>query len=653
MEFGILNDLVILFGVSLLVILVFNKIKIPAVVGFLLTGIMAGPYGLGLIKSIHEVDLLAEVGILLLLFTIGIEFSFKEIFEIKKSLIIGGVTQVAFTTITVSIISLLFVNSINEAIFIGFIAALSSTAIVIKIMSEKGEIDSPHGKTILAILIAQDIIAIPMILFVPYLAGNQAGVGISIPLLILKALLILVMVFVLTKYIIPYMLYQIAKTRIRELFLISILVICFGIVWISGSLGISVALGAFIAGLIISESEFSHQALGNILPFRDVFLSIFFVSIGMLLNTNYVFDNVLLIISLTLLVLILKSGWGIASTLLLKYPIRTAVLVGLSISQIGEFSFVIAKSGMSYKILNEANYQLFLSISILTIGLSPFLIRYAGWFADKAQKHLGKKGTEKIKNLSKTKLKDHLIIIGYGVTGGNLSQAAITSKIPYIVLELNPDTVAKEKKKGIPIYYGDASYDGVLRQLNTEEARIMVIAINDPYAIRRIVSSAKNINPNIHLIVRTRHISETNSLLKLGADEVIPEEYETSIEIFTRVLLKYLVPLEEIDNFTDEIRANSYKLFRAIPKKVKDREIGIPEITISSIKIGKKCTLINKNLQELDFRNNYKAAILFVRKGKELITNPNGDYTIIKDDIVYLICEPTKINELRKLLNGK
>lgn len=505
----------------------------------------------------------------------------------------------------------------------------------------------------MAILIAQDIIAIPMILFVPYLAGEQTSVSFSLHWLILKAVLVIIMVFVLSKYIIPYLLFQIARTKMRELFLICILVICFGIVWISASLGISVALGAFIAGLIISESEFSHQALGNILPFRDVFLSIFFVSIGMLLNTKYALEHIPLIITLTLLVIAIKSAWGIISTLLLKYPIRTAVVVGLSISQIGEFSFVIAKSGMSYKILDENTYQLFLSISILTIGLSPFLMRYAAKLADIAQKYLGKRNTHLKLDFIKTKLKDHLIIIGYGVTGKNLSKAAIASKISYVVLELNPDTVEREKKKGIPIYYGDATTDGILRQLNIDEARIMVIAINDPHAIRRIVSTAKNINPNIHLIVRTRHISEINSLLNLGAEEVVPEEYETSIEIFTRVLLKYLIPLEEIDNFIDEIRANSYKLFRAIPKKVKAGEIDIPEVTVSSIKIGKKCLLIGKNLKELDFRNKFNAAILFVRKEKEVITNPNGDYTIKKNDIVYLISEPLKINELRKLLNGK
>lgn len=651
MELGLLNDLVVIFGLSVAIILIFNKLKIPAVVGFLLSGIMAGPSGLKLISSIHEVEELAEIGILLLLFTIGIEFSFKEIFKLRKSLTIGGASQVILTTISIAILVNPFMDTFKEAIFVGFIVALSSTALVIKLLSEKGEIDTLHGRTVLAVLISQDLITIPMILFVPYFAGININNGFSIPLLLGKGILIIAMVYIAAKYIVPFMLFQIARTRVRELFLINILVICFGIIWITSSLGISIALGAFIAGLIISESEFSQQALGNILPFRDIFISLFFISIGMLLNVNYALNNIIIIIGLTFLVLIIKTFWGVLSSLLLKHPLRTGIIVGISINAIGEFAFVMAKEAKKFNILNESNYQLFLSVSILTIGISPFLIRYSSKIAALFAAKKGKDKVLEIKN--KSILKDHLIIVGYGINGKNLSKAAIESKISYVVLELNPETVSKERKKGIPIYYGDAANEGVLRNLSIENARVMVVAINDPYAIRRIVSMAKNINPAIHLIVRTRHISEINSLLNMGADEVVPEEYETSIEIFTRVMLKYLVPFEDIEKLTDEIRANGYKLFRAIPSKRKKRVIDIPEISISAIKIHKNSPIIGKSLREIDFRNKYNTAILFVRKPNKVISNIKGEYIICDGDILYIMIEPIKVNELRKVLNEK
>ncbi len=650
MNFGIVTDLIVLFAVAIIIILLFSRLKIPAVIGFLITGIALGPFGFKVIEDIESVNSLAEFGIILLLFTLGIEFSFKEIFQLRKSLIVGGGSQILITAIGVFFIANFLGVGLKAAILIGFLAALSNTGIVLKILADKGELDTLHGKNTLAILIAQDLISIPMMLFIPFLTENGKDT-LQIYLLIFKLLVILVIVYVLAKYVVAYFLYRIAKTRIRELFLITILVICFGIVWLTNELGVSVALGAFLAGLIISESEFSQQALSNILPFRDIFLSIFFVSIGMLLNFKTVLDNFALVLVLTLAVIVLKAIFATLSGNFLKLPFRVSVYVGLSLSSIGEFSFILAKEGLNFGIINENFHQIFLAISILTITAVPFFMKYQNKLYEIIGKITKIKSDKYEINVVKEKLKDHLIIVGYGINGKNLTKAAKFSNIPYVVLEINPETVERERKKGIPIYYGDAATEGVLEAMNIKEARIIVVAINEPYSARRIVALAKGLNKNIHVIVRTRYISEINGLLETGADEVIPEEYETSIEIFIRVLLKYLVPLEDIENFIDEIRANSYKLFRMNPNKRKKIIFDIPEVTISSVKVGKKSKLLYKSLQELNFRNRYSASVLVVRRGREIISNPNKDYKIEPNDILYVFCEPNKINELRAILN--
>ena len=347
MEVPLLSDILIIFGLSIMVLFVFNRLRIPAIVGFLLTGVLAGPYGLGLIKAIHEVEVLAEIGVVLLLFTIGMEFSLEALLRIRKSILLGGCLQVLLTILVTFVLASLQIGcTFGESLFIGFLVSLSSTAIVLKLLQEKAEMDSPHGQTSLAILIFQDLIVIPMMLFTPLLAGMGGEIGQSLLILFAKGAGVIVLVILSAKWIVPQLLYQIARTRSRELFLLTVVVLCFAIAWLTSSVGLSLALGAFLAGLIISESEYSHQALGNILPFRDVFTSFFFVSVGMLLDVGFVVENLLSVLTIVLIILTVKTITAGFTTVLLGFPLRTALLVGLTLAQLGEFSFILARSGL-------------------------------------------------------------------------------------------------------------------------------------------------------------------------------------------------------------------------------------------------------------------------------------------------------------------
>jgi len=647
-----LINLIIIFGLSIIVLFICSFFRVPTIVGFLITGILAGPFGLAFITDVNQVDTFAEIGVVLLLFTIGLQFSFKSLIEVKKAVIIGGSLQV-LTTIAAVLLFLTFIgHNFGEAIFIGFLISLSSTAIVIKLLQQRGEIDTPYGKNTLAILIFQDLVIIPMMLLTPLLSGSNSGFGESLPILLLKGCLIIFIVYISARWIVPRILYEAAKLRSKELFLFCILGICFIIAYLTSNAGLSLALGAFFAGLAISESEFSLEALSDIIPFRDVFTSFFFISIGMLLNIHFLINNPLVIVLIVLGIILTKFITGSLSALILGLPVRTVFLISFAIAQIGEFSFVLSKTGLQYNIISNETYQLFLSVSLITMAFTPFLISSAPRIIDilsekKALKRLFSKRNDAIKSKISVPLSDHLIIVGYGLNGQNVAKTAKLSAIPYTIIEMNPETVKKERSTGEPIFYGDATQEDVLKHAHVQSARIILIVISDSIAIGRIVKNARLLNPSIHIIARTRYLQDVNDLYKLGADEVISEQFETSIELFTRILSKYLIPKNEIDNFIREIRKNAYVMLRDFPipdLSYEEMKINNPELNIASIRLSGNSTYIGKTISESAIRQDYRITILAIRRKNTVLTNPAGDEKFEDNDLIIVHGNSRDIN---------
>jgi monovalent cation:H+ antiporter-2, CPA2 family len=649
MEIPLLPDIVIILGLSVAVILLFQRIKLPTILGFLITGIIAGPYVLSLITAEHEVEMLAEIGVILLLFIIGLEFSLKSLAQIKRAVLLGGTLQVGGTILLVTIIVVSFGRSLPEGIFFGFLFSLSSTAIVLKLLQENGEINSPHGKVALAILIFQDIIVVPMMLFTPLIAGEAENIWFSLLGLAVKGVLIIAFVIVSARKLVPELLYLVVKTKSQEIFILTIVVICFAVAWLTSTIGLSLALGAFLAGLIISESEYSHQATSNILPFREIFTSFFFVSIGMLLDVSFLWEHLGIILILVLATFLLKGAIASLATLILGYTPRTVVLAGLSLFQVGEFAFILSLSGIQAQILDPTLYQYFLSVSILTMAITPFVFRFAHPLANSFVKaYLPKKIFDRIKTTKADKknipteahnLEGHIIIIGFGINGHNLAKAAKEAHIPYLIIELNAETVLNEKQKGEPILYGDAVHQNILVHANIHKAKVAVIAISDPVATKRIIASIRSITHKVFLIVRTRFVNEMDENIKLGADEVIPEEFETSIEIFTRVLSKYLVPKKEIEKFTKSIRSANYEMLRGIPKErnINTLEVAIPEIEIASLQVEQSNKhLVGKKLENSDIRGTFGITIVAIKRDGEIIADINKDTIILQEDILYV-----------------
>jgi len=657
MELPLLQEVVIILGLSVLVIFLLQRLKLPLILGLLLTGLIAGPHGLSLVKASHEVDIMAEIGVILLLFTIGMEFSLKRLASIRKAVLLGGSIQVVITIIVVFGITKLFGFSTPQAVFLGFLFSLSSTAIILKLLQEKSELNSPHGRSSLAILIYQDIIVVPMMLLTPILGGQGGNIATTLVWLVVKGAFIIAIVFISARFIVPTILYQIVKTKSKELFILAVVVICFSVTWLSSQLGLSLSLGAFMAGLIISESEYSHQATSTVLPFREVFTSFFFVSMGMLLDTTFLLQHIWLILALTALTILVKATIASIAAFVLRYPLRTVIIIGFIVFQVGEFSLILSRTGMEYNLLTEETYQYFLSISILTMGITPFVIdggrRLAELVGDKMEEAFGTETQpvdESAKALDDEELKDHLVIVGYGINGENLAKAARYANIPYRILELNARTVKEQREKGEPIIFGDPVHPHILEEVNIERARIVVIAISDPTAIRNIISNIRSFSKKVYIIVRTRYLSEMDELFKLGADEVIPEEFETSIEIFTRVMSNYLLPSDEIESFTREIRRDSYDMLRSFSDQAYYPQ-QLPNIQLSAIKVEHDFNPIaGKKVQDSDLRNNHGINLVAIKRGDNVTTDITKDTVIQVDDVLYVFGHPDKIKDFHKLV---
>lgn len=649
MEVALLRDMVLLFGLALVTVILFRQFKLPSIIGFLSTGILAGPYALGLIKDTHQVEQMAEIGVVLLLFTIGIEFSMKELLRIKQLVLWGGGLQVGVTIAAVALVAMAFGFTWQQSAFFGFLVSLSSTAILMKLLMDVGEMDTPHGKTCLGILIFQDLCVVPLMLFTPFLGGAGDGLA-GIVAVSAKALVVVVVAHFSARFAVPWLFNQVVRTRSRELFILTIIFVGFGTAFLTAQVGLSLALGAFIAGLAISESEYSHQVMGDIIPFRDAFISLFFISVGMLLDPAMVLRNPLTVLAIVLLIVLIK--WLIATTaaLLLRFPPRPALISGLLLAQVGEFAFVLSHAGRQYGLLSAEHYQLFLAASVATMALTPFSLRFAEPLANRVADRLPamlKRGT-RVTGTSHDRfpMEDHVIIVGFGVNGRNLARVLNGNGIPYIAIETNHHTVKAERKKGTRIIFGDASKPEILSHALIDKARCMVIAISDVTATRRSVAVARQLRPGLHLIVRTRYVAEMEPLYQLGVNDVVPEEFETSVEIFARVLRNYLIPHDQIEHCIAEVRRDSYQMFRTVSRR-HSHATGISGylagVELATFRVQPGSAIAGTQLKEGLLRERSGASALVIKRGEQVHSNPEPVWRFEADDLVLVLGKPDQL----------
>lgn len=655
---AVLRDIVIIFALSTFVNFLFTKIKIPTLIGYMLTGIVAGPHFLKFFEAPQQIDLMAEIGVVLLLFTIGMEFSLKHLLKIRRIVFLGGILQMVFTTLIITFIARFYKLDWYGSVFIAIITALSSTAVVFKFLQDRSELTSNYGRTVLGILIFQDIMLVPLLLFTPVLGGGSFINPHELMILLLKALTIVGLIFVGNKYLIPKLLHAIALTKNQELFLMSILLICLSVALLTSWLGMSLAFGAFLAGLMISESEYSHNAFGHLIPFKDTFTSFFFVSIGMLLDLNFVIDNFRLVISTVLLVLLLKTFIAGGTAFVLGHTFRGTVMVGLALCQVGEFSFILAKEGIKYNIISEYFYQLFLSVAIITMSVSPFLIMVSRPLANLMLKlPLPKylvEGLFPLTQIEIPELKNHLVFIGKDSRALSLSVMAKFMNLPYISIVFDPATVRKRQQKGETVIYGDAVNEPILLMAHIDKAEIVVVSIGNLITAMAIIEKVRQLNKRAYILVRTRQVTDLDKLYKLGANQVIPEEFETAIELFKRILTVKLIPQWEINTTIAKIRDDHYGIF--LEKEDNQYSLALnelPNIEIIVYKVNADSSVIGRSLLEIRLRRVYGVTLVAILRGNKLIENPEPDVVFMNGDNLYLMGKSEQIANALELFSEK
>jgi CPA2 family monovalent cation:H+ antiporter-2 len=657
-ELPFLRDLVVLLLLSLAIVLVFQRLRQPPVVGFLAAGVLFGPHGLSLVHDVHQVELLAEVGVILLLFTLGLEFSLSALAQLRRQVFLGGGLQVLLTMLVAAPLGLL-VGGWRQALLIGAMVSLSSTVIVLKLLADRSELDAPHGRAALGILLWQDLLVIPMMLGVQFLAGEGGtGPGGGTAASLLGGLAIMAGIIVAARWVVPRLLAEVVRTRRRELFVLTILLVCLGTAWATSRVGLSLALGAFLAGVAVSESEYGAQALADVLPLRDTFASLFFISIGMLFDPRSVMRHPLLLPGATAAVLALKLATGMGAVYALGIGLSAAGRGGFALAQVGEFSFVLAQVGRAAGVLDPGLYQIFLGVAVSTMLVTPFLVAASGPAAEGiASLRLPgwlRRGAPPPTPVAP--LGNHVVIAGFGLNGRNLARVLQACEIPYAVLETNPETVWAARAAGEPIVYGDVSRREVLEHLLLERARALVLAISDPPSTRRAVAVARAGWPHLVIIARTRYLSEVEPLHRAGANEVVPEEFETSIEIFAKVLAAYDVPHTMITQQIDRVRAEHYAVWRE--SDVQAHRLGrlssmLAGLDVDTYRILETSPVRGKSLGELNLRRVSGATVIArVRDGVTLAA-PGGDTPVEAGDVLVLLGTNAQVERARAALEGR
>ena len=643
-ELPVLRELLVVLTVSLVTVFLVRKLRLPNTVGFLVAGLLVGPGVLGLVQDRHAIEVLAEIGIVLLLFTIGLKISLRDLARLRTLTLGAGGMQVG---VTIGVVFALAVASglpLRPAVFLGCLLALSSTAVVLKSLEDRGESDAPYGRLVLGILVFQDLAIVPMMLFIPLL-GGAANVSLGQAILtLLESLGLIAAILVAALVLLPWLFERVVRTRSPELFTLSVLVAVLGTAWLFNRVGLSLALGAFLAGIVVSESRYAAQILSEVTPFRDTLGSLFFVSVGMLVDPAVWARSPLLMLGLSVGLMATKALIVFGVVFVFRLGLRVAGRTSLALAQVGEFSFVLAAAGRVFELIDESVFQAFLSVSVVSMAMTPVLIMFSPRITDSLERvswlaalFAGPTPTLTSDLAGHAALENHVIVVGAGVAGQNVARALRLIEVPHLFLELNPLTVQRMRTEGERILYGDATQREVLKKVAVASARTVVVTIPDPAAVRRIVSVARSLNPDVTLIVRTRFLSEVDALHKLGANEVVPEEYVTAIELVDLVLIHYGVPGRQRLRELVRLRSGQYRALRDPTVEPHPSLNAMTEAAdFEEIALAAGSPAEGRSLRDLDLRRRSGASVIGLDRGHRLWPNPDPGTLLEAGDVLVL-----------------
>lgn len=640
---GIAEDIILVLLAGLLFGFIAHKARLPLILGYIVAGVLLGPYAGGSeMVDVHQIEVLAEIGVALLLFSIGLDLSFKELREVRNIALIGTPIQLFLIIVYGYFIGrYLDMNWVSALVF-GGVLSLSSTMVVFKTLINRGLMGTLSSRVMVGMLIVQDLAAIPMMILIPQLNNLEQGLPV-LAFTLLKAFLFLFLIMYGGLKLVPKVLTLVARLGSRELFLLTITALGLGIGYLSYLMGLSFALGAFTAGLMLSESEYSHRALSDIIPLRDVFGLLFFVSIGMLFNPGIVWANISTVLALVLLVIGGKFVVFYSLSRFFGYFNIVPLAVGLGLAQIGEFSFVLARAGLSEGILDQQSYSIILATAVITMFLSPFLAMltpplYA--LLQKLHKKRHKQETIETQNLPTKGLSGHIVIAGGGRVGTNVAKVLHQLELPFVIIEEDFRRYQQAKKEGFPVMYSDATHQLALEAANIQDACLLLITIPAITATREISKNSAQLNPELHVIARAANMADVNELYRLNIYEIVQPEFEASLEVIRQVLLHLDFAPTAIHSYVNEIRTKKYTPLLTdseAHQMLSQLRSASYLLEVEWFEIDEDNPMLGKSIQELRLRSRTGVSVVGVLKSGELLPNPGPDYRFAQGDIVAVI----------------
>lgn len=633
---GIAGDIALILVAALLGGLVARRLGLPLILGYIVAGVAVGPNTGGpTVSSVHDIELLAEIGVALLLFTIGLHFSLDELVPVRRVALFGTAAQMALTIAFGYGLGRLLGFGWQEAAWFGALLSLSSTAVVLKSLSEQGVMGTLSSRVIIGMLVAQDLAVVPLIIVLPELGSLGQGLS-ELGVAALRAAAFVAVMVVFGRRVLPWLMARVAAWNSRELFLISVVAIGLGVGYATYLFGLSFAFGAFVAGLVLSQSDYSHQALADVEPLRDVFAMLFFVSVGMLLDPAFLIQNAGTVALVVALVFAVKGLVFAGVVRAFGYGNIIPFAVGLGLFQVGEFSFVIARVGVEEGAISESNYSIVLSTAVITMSLTPFAMRLAPLLYGRWRERFPKEAMSTF-NFPERGLGDHVVIAGYGRVGSFVARLLARLDQPFVVVDPNPARADEARDSSYPVVYGDAGAEPVLEAAGVRRARLVIVTVPDPVGARLVVERVRSINPNVHVVARTTTVEQLGELGRLGVYEAVHPESEAGLELGRQALSHLDVPAGDIQRFADEVRR---ELYAPITRQGTEGDLlaqlerASRQIETEWVRLPENSSLEGRTIGDLGVRTQTGASIVAIVRDDLVLAGPGPEARFEPGDLV-------------------